>query len=82
MTNEEAKERLKKFQPFLDGDDWKECYQLAIDALDKQIQKKPIEGEDEYGYFCHLCPNCGSYKTWDCEDWCSECGQHFDWSEE
>ncbi len=50
-------------------------------ALKKQIQKKPV-----YGAANIKCPNCGatllyyfhSFKI----DYCDECGQRLDWSEE
>lgn len=80
MTNEEAKERLIKFQPFLNSDAWKECYQLAIDALDKQIPKKPLKFNDD-GYY--LCPRCGRYITEyidnESKRYCYYCDQKLDW---
>ena len=54
---------------------------MAIKALEKQIPKKPV-----YGAANIKCPNCGatllyyfySFKI----DYCDECGQRLDWSEE
>ena len=58
-----------------------EPLRLAIKALEKQIPKKPV-----YGAANIKCPNCGatllyyfhSFKI----DYCNECGQRLDWSEE
>lgn len=54
---------------------------MAIEALDKQMPKKPhLEGD---GYWA--CPNCEEkyeyYNELDCLKWCSACGQAIDWSE-
>ena len=45
---------------------------MAIEALEKQIPKKPIyQGESD------MCPNCGAcYIFGNC---CIECGQKIDW---
>ena len=58
-----------------------EPLRLAIKALEKQMPKKPV-----YGTANIKCPNCGatllyyfySFKI----DYCDECGQRLDWSEE
>lgn len=65
------------------------AFDMAIEALEKQIPKKPVDN--------HHCPNCGSglatehitqeeYKEI-CRacfnpKYCSECGQAIDWSDE
>lgn len=57
---------------------------IAIEALEKQIKKKPIEVEGKHWNNYH-CPKCYSilgntvevYKTKYCN-----CGQAIDWSEE
>ena len=56
---------------------------LAIDALEKQIPKKPIirKAEDYFGNVKHtLCPNCQETEfvfTQPC--FCHHCGQAIDW---
>lgn len=35
MTNEKAKNMLEEYMPYLSTESWKECYQLAINALEK-----------------------------------------------
>ena len=58
---------------------------LIIEALEKQLPKKPIEINDAYtpkiGEFrVAKCPNCGKEVS-DRFDVCLECGQKLDWSE-
>lgn len=65
-------------------------FNRAIDALKKQIPKKPTY--DGYGYMPDgtflwdkwLCPNCkSSYDVvYDDYNYCPVCGQRIDWSEE
>lgn len=88
MTNEQAiahfKEQLEIF-----GGEHHEAMKVAIEALEKQIPKKPIKQKmkikdciDQIRFFEKtVCPSCG--KGMHC-DWkfCFECGQDIDWSEE
>lgn len=58
---------------------------LIIEALEKQLAKKPIEVNDAYtpknGEFrVAKCPNCG-HEVSDRFDVCLDCGQKLDWSE-
>lgn len=58
---------------------------LIIEALEKQLAKKPIEIDDAYtpknGEFrVAKCPNCGCAVS-DRFDVCLECRQKLDWSE-
>ena len=57
---------------------------LAIEALEKQIPKKPIirEAEDSFGYVKHiLCPNCKEIDFgYEHPCFCKLCGQAIDWS--
>ena len=60
--------------------------QIIIDALEKQIPKKPRK--DEYGYY--VCSCCGADEYALMHDsniankynFCHNCGQKLDWSEE
>ena len=58
---------------------------LAIDALEKQIPKKPIirEAEDSFGYVKYvLCPNCEEVEFgYERPCFCKLCGQAIDWEE-
>ena len=101
MTESEAVEKLKNMRLFMQiedenndckftEDDYK-ANDMAIQALEKQIPKKPImkqyfeDLEDEY--LC--CPTCGEILTdripADNKTFyfhCMNCGQKFDWSDE
>ena len=101
MTEQEAIEKLKNMRLFMQiedenndckftEDDYK-ANEMAIQALEKQIPKKPImkqyfeDLEDEY--LC--CPTCGEILTdripADNKTFyfhCMNCGQKFDWSDE
>lgn len=59
----------------------KEIEKVVLDALEKQIPKKPIPIDDGWRYWD--CPNCGlrvgsnmDFKYWTCM-----CGQRIDWSD-
>lgn len=52
----------------------KESIRLAIEALEKQIPKVPIDK-----IMFKECPKCGSV---DLGRYCMECGQKIDWSDE
>lgn len=59
--------------------------ETAIEALEKQLAKKPIEVNDAYtpkiGEFrVAKCPNCG-HEVSDRFDVCLDCRQKLDWSE-
>ena len=74
MTHEEATERIRcilKNNSFTRAD--KNALKLAIEALEKQIPKKPYW---EYGG-CH-CKSCGLDVLSD-EYFCPLCGQAIDW---
>ena len=68
-----------------------EASRMAIQALEKQIPKKPeyegdgyADGELVYDYA--KCPICGHDFEYEINDWgcnyCSNCGQKLDWSDE
>lgn len=90
MTESEA---IKEFQQNIDmpfgSNISREASKLAIQALEKQIPKKPdIEGDgyDPDGnlvYDTWICPTCGiSYEIdYDKYDYCPACGQAIDQSE-
>ena len=53
---------------------------IVIDALKKQIPKKPIKSDREIRY-CEVwkCPNCGFEWSGRVVDYCYKCGQAIDW---
>ena len=69
----------------------KEAFSVAINALEKQIPKKPIEYEDKF-YACPICRNVllHKWKKYNTElidksnglPYCLCCGQKLDWSYE
>lgn len=50
---------------------------MAIEALEKQLPKKPIEKGIHFVYY--KCPNCNKILPID-KNYC-DCGQKLDWSE-
>lgn len=94
MTAEEAKKYLEDKVSNADltssyvGVNWRDVYKTAIEALEKQIPKKPnITIHNGY------CGNCGcawGYDRLSTEErcgytyfqYCPACGQRIDWSEE
>ena len=55
---------------------------MAIEALDKQILKKPIEKYTDYdGTEAGLCPFCNEGVD-EKMNFCSYCGQAIDWSDD
>lgn len=53
-------------------------------AVEKQMVKKPIEPDEEYGTF--KCPSCGGLifteDRFETHKYCLLCGQKLDWSDE
>lgn len=91
----EAIERVKNFPEWnrddlwLEMEDMEELTETILEALEKQLPKKPTYEGDGYapdGTFIWdewLCPNCGSRYEVDYDDYsyCPNCGQRLDWSE-
>ena len=57
---------------------------IAIEALEKQIPKKPIKAQEHIRYEkCYICPNCGKiFSGTGIATYCYHCGQKLDWSVE
>lgn len=85
MTIEEAIKDIKEnIQPSVGG----KSLDMAIEALEKQIPKKPdFEGDGYWNgqlvYDTWICPNCEKRYEVDYEEYdhCPYCGQKIDWSE-
>ena len=82
MTESEAKEVLQLNMPLVASKEANKAMEIAINALEKQIAKKPNKIErkrDEYGFIYQLgeCPLCGKMVTDDRQ--CCDCGQKLDW---
>ena len=50
---------------------------LAVDALEKQIAKKPNPDTKFYGF--GFCPNCNACFMDNLTNYCGNCGQKLDW---
>lgn len=96
MTNEESVTAIKSMYTirveygadehmYVDATDrTKSVLDMAVNALEKQIPKKPTY-ERAFGYINAKCPCCGRL-IWTegaaKEPFCWKCGQAIDWSEE
>ena len=98
MNEKKVREAIEAFQgqvDWLKRIDDKECeesrrccieyFETAIEALEKQLPKKPIEIKETYtskiGEFrVAKCPNCGKEVS-DRFNVCLECRQNLDWRE-
>ena len=90
MTESEAKKEIEH-NVFCNTDNFemtisKECYKTIINALEKQIPKKPIEMKPTdkllNGYYA--CPVCHGWVGMDeySNKYCGCCGNKIDWSDE
>ena len=95
MEESEAIEQLKNMRLYMQiedenndckftEDDYK-ANEMAIQALEKQIPKKPIKSENQVvryvnTYYCPIC-ELGITGT-NIAKWCYHCGQKLDWSDE
>lgn len=94
MTNKEAikyaKENILAYTS-----EMAEFKVLAIEAIEKQMPKKPnyVPDDDTCVYYHWECPECGNYYSYSIRktfsvlynnsvSYCSRCGQALDWSEE
>ena len=86
MTESEAIEIVRKEKSYMDshaGRAQSESFQMAINALEKQMPKKPVKSEKQVvryvnTYYCPIC-NLGITGT-NIAKWCYHCGQKMDWS--
>lgn len=75
VTPQGAVEELKIILPYHKGSPTEKIYKLAINALEKQIPKKPKHRE---GTTYTFCPCCDSNNI---HEYCGDCGQKIDWSD-
>lgn len=87
MTENEAIKELHKIRPRggIIPQKRAEALDVAIQALEKQIPKKPVKSENQVvryanTYYCPIC-NLGITGT-NIAKWCYHCGQKLDWSDE
>ena len=92
MTYEEAVKKISEMFSFAEergsyyGENAIPAYKMALQALERQIPKKP---ENHSGrYYDNLCPLCGKRiksgqgsSSRQRTNWCNHCGQAIDWSD-
>ena len=63
--------------------DYAVAFEVAIEALEKQIPKKPVAEKDKviFGIVCGRCPECDSAAYSTTNLYCHKCGQALDWGE-
>lgn len=88
MTNEKALEimdiLINPHETDFTFEEEKEAYEIAIEALKKQIPKKPINEPINQSLHYKLCPRCNrkiSGMEWG-QEYCWSCGQAIDWQED
>ena len=57
----------------------RQAYEVALEALEKQVPKKAIEHETKFAPVYEY-PSCGCIDVYGQEQ-CDNCGQKLDWSE-
>ena len=86
MTENEAIKMLEIQKPAYGCKEYKKplmyAYEMAINALEKQIPKKPRFYT--HNYYCSVCDNLvgNNEFEWRRFKYCDTCGQRLDWSEE
>lgn len=58
----------------------RQAYEVALEALEKQVPKKAIEHETKFAPV-YECPSCGCIDVYGQEN-CDECGQKIKWEVE
>lgn len=86
MTPEEAITILKIAKAEVEWNyplDYAIAIDTAIEALEKQIPKKPISLGEDIDRDVGQCPNCKEIiDTYEDYKYCSDCGQAIDWRDE
>ena len=81
MTAQEAIKRLQFERPAREyHGNMNEVFNMAIEALEKQIPKKVNNREEHADYIEGNCPDC-DLPVCDVDNYCSKCGCLLDWSE-
>ena len=84
MTYEEAIKQLNSVTIYHKGKCTRTAINIAIEALDRQIPKKPLHMHKNY--YCPICKEYG-WMLWDdaipndMDEYCGKCGQAIDWSD-
>lgn len=84
MTAAEAIKQLTNVVIYYQGKCTREALDMAIEALEKQMPKKPLH--EHKNYYCPVCREDG-WMLWDdaipndTDSFCGKCGQAIDWSD-
>ena len=59
------------------------AYKVAIEALEKQLPKKPKQADEQRIRYCttHVCPGCGKEFTGMVSGYCYHCGQRIEYDD-
>lgn len=82
----EAIERVKNFPGWNRDDLWigmedmEELTETILEALEKQLPKKPKQADEQRIRYCttHICPGCGKEFTGMVSEYCYHCGQRIE----
>lgn len=80
MTNEEALEMMDEWSMGIITGISDKCLSKALQALEKQIPKKPYVTEQTEQVPIYDCSVCGR-RLKELDDYCSGCGNKVDWSD-
>ncbi len=75
----EAIKSIKSIKQYVFIQEWNDALNIAIDALEKQIPKKPYNDNDNGVYEKEYCPTC--HRSLFPNDSHCKCGQAINWSE-
>lgn len=83
MTEIEAIEVIEKNRPTSGYTMLNEALDIAINALEKQIPKKPKKSQSKLRYLgTYMCPSCGGdFSGTGVASYCYHCGQRFKWND-
>lgn len=89
MDEKKVREAIKYFKIMLfdmEGMGFKyipEYYETAIEALEKQLPKKPKQADEQRIRYCttHACPGCGKEFTGMVSEYCYHCGQRIEYDD-
>lgn len=89
MDEKKVREAIKYFKIMLfdmEGMGFKftpKYYEIAIEALEKQLPKKPKQADEQRIRYCttHACPGCGKEFTGMVSEYCYHCGQRIEYDD-
>lgn len=89
MDEKKVREAIKYFKIMLfdmEGMGFKyipKYYETAIEALEKQLPKKPKQADEQRIRYCttHACPGCGKEFTGMVSEYCYHCGQRIEYDD-